>query len=66
MIAMRENQALGYRVYEPTRQDIELACKEIQATWSPRVRAKRIRGPGAAWWLPPAIQLSTLVEATGG
>jgi hypothetical protein len=62
---MRENQALGYRVYEPTRQDIELACKEIQATWSPRARAKRATAPSAAWWVPPAIRLSTLVEATG-
>ena len=41
---MRKNQALGCRVYEPTRKDIQPACKEIQATWSPRARAKRVEG----------------------
>ena len=66
MIAIRKNQALGYSVYEPTHKDIRRACREIQATWSPRERAKRIRGPGAAWWIPPIIRLSGLVEATGG
>ncbi len=62
---MQKNQALGRRVYEPTCEDIERACNEIQATWSPRARAKRARAPSAAWWVPPTIRLSTLVEATG-
>lgn len=71
MIAMRKNQALGCRVYQPTHKDIRRVCTEIQATWSPRERAKRKRGPHAAWWIPPIIRLSTLVEAvdeerTGG
>ena len=44
---MQKNQALGRRVYEPTCEDIERACNEIQATWSPRARAKRARPPSA-------------------
>jgi hypothetical protein len=63
MIAMRKNRALGCRVYEPTLKDIRRACEEIQATWSPRERTKRIRGPRAAWWIPPMIRLSDLIEA---
>ncbi len=62
MIVMRQNQALGCRVYEPTRKDIRRASKEIQATWSSRERAKRNRGPRAAWWIPSTIRLFTLVE----
>jgi len=63
MIAMRKNRAFGCRVYEPTPKDIRRACDEIQATWSPRKRAKRDRGPRAAWWTPPMFRLSDLVEA---
>jgi hypothetical protein len=63
MIALRRNQALGSRVYEPTRKDIRRACDQIQAAWSPRERAKRYRGPCAAWWTPPSIRLSGLREA---
>jgi hypothetical protein len=66
MIAMRRNQALGCRAYEPTPKDIRRACDEIQATWSPRQRAKRNRGPRAAWWTPPMIRLSDVVEAMNG
>ena len=63
MIAMRRTRELGGRVYEPTPQDIRQACARIQATWSPRERAKRYRGPWAAWWFPPIIQLAGLFEA---
>ena len=34
--------------------------KGCQATWSPRERAKRNRGPLPAWWMPSAIRLFTL------
>ena len=54
MIAMRRNQTLGGRNYEPTPKDIRQACEQIQARWSPRERAKRYRGPCAAWWIPPS------------
>ena len=55
MIEMQKDQALGCRVYEPTPKDIRRACEEIQATWSPRERAKRAM-----------IRLSELVEAVNG
>jgi hypothetical protein len=51
MIAIRRKQQLGGRGCEPTPQGIRRACARIQATWSPRERAKRYRGPYAAWWL---------------
>jgi hypothetical protein len=63
MIEMRKNQALGCHVYEPTPKDVRRGCEEIQATWSPRERAERNRGPRAAWWTPPVIRLSDLIEA---
>ena len=62
MIAKAKNQTHGCGCYEPTPKDIRRACEEIQATWSPRVRAKRNTGP-RVWWIPPTIRLSTLVEA---
>jgi hypothetical protein len=62
MIVIRRTQDLGCGVYKPTREDIRRARKEIQGSWSPRERAKRKRGPRAAWWLPPISRLSTLVE----
>jgi hypothetical protein len=55
MIEMQKDQALGCRVYEPTPKDIRRACEEIQATWSPRERAKRAM-----------IRLSELVEVIDG
>lgn len=66
MIETRKNRALGCRVDEPTPKDIRRACEEIQATWSPRERAKRDRGPRAPWWTPQMIRLSDLVEAING
>jgi hypothetical protein len=63
MAVMQDNQALGCRIYAPTREDIRRASKEIQATWSPQERAKRNRGPHAAWWIPSTIRLFTLVAA---
>jgi hypothetical protein len=66
MIATRTTRALGCHVYEPTSKDIRQACEEIQATWSPRERAKRERGPRAARWIPPMIRLSILIEAFNG
>ena len=63
MVATRRTQELECGVYEPTREDIRQARKEIQGSWSPRERAKRKRGPRAAWWLPPISRLSTLVAA---
>jgi hypothetical protein len=63
MIAKRKNQAYGCGVYEPTPKAIRRACKRIQATWSPRERGTRYRGPCAAWWIPPNIRLSGLSEA---
>ena len=66
MIATRKNRELGCHVYEPTSKDIRQACEEIQATWSPRERAKRERGPRAVRWIPPMIRLSDLSEAMKG
>jgi hypothetical protein len=66
MIEMRKDRALGYLAYEPTPKAIRRACEEIQATWSPRERAKRKRGPRAPWWSPSMIRLSDLVEAING
>ena len=63
MIAIQKNWALGRAVYKPTPTEIRRACEKIQATWSPRVRAKRNTGPRVAWWTPPTIRLSGLVEA---
>lgn len=63
MITMRRERTLGGRGYEPSPQDIRRACIQIQATWSPRERAKRYRGPYAAWWFPPTIHLAGLFEA---
>jgi hypothetical protein len=63
MIVIEKNRASGCGVYEPTREDIRRASKVIQATWSPQERAKRNRGPRAAWWMPSAIRLFTLVTA---
>ena len=62
MIAKQGEQELRGGVYEPTSKDIRRACEEIQATWSPRERAKRYRGPSAAWRTPPSIRLSGLIE----
>ena len=64
MIAMRKHQTYGGRCFEPTPKDIRRACEEIQATWSPRERARRYRGPCAAGWTPPMIWLRELVEAS--
>ena len=63
MIAMGKNQTCGCRRYVPTPKDIHLACEEIQATWSPRERARRYRGSGAAGWTPPMIRLWELLDA---
>lgn len=63
MVAMRKNQTYRFRGYKPAPKDIRRACEEIQATWSPRQRAKRYRGPRADSWTPPLIRLSDLVEA---
>ncbi|MFO7905910.1 MAG: hypothetical protein ACQESR_30395 [Planctomycetota bacterium] len=63
MIATRKRTAFGDRGYEPTPKDIRRACEEIQATWSPRERARRNRESPVAWWTPPTIRLSDVVEA---
>jgi len=66
MIAIRKNEATRGRVYEPTPKDIRRACDEIQATWSPRQRAKRDLGPRGTLWTVPIIQVSDIVEAMNG
>ena len=66
MIVLRKNRAFGCRVYKPTPKDIQRACQEIQATWSPRRRVQRERGLRAPWWTPPMIRLSDVVEAMNG
>ena len=63
MIAIREKLMHDGRRYAPTPKEIRRACEEIQATWSPRERARRYRGPSAAGWTPPMIRLRELVEA---
>lgn len=63
MIAIPRKREWEGAGYEPTPTDIQRACEQIQATWSPRERAKRYRGPRAAWWSPPLIRLSGLLEA---
>jgi hypothetical protein len=57
MITTRENQSFGCKVYEPTREDIQRAREEIQATWSPRERAKRNTGPRTPWWTAKGTNL---------
>jgi hypothetical protein len=66
MIAKRKNQAFRGGAYEPTPMDIRRSCDEIQATWSPRQRAKRDRSPRVAWWTVPMIRVSDIVEAMNG
>ena len=63
MIAIRMHLTYEGRRHEPTPKEIRRACEEIQATWSPRERARRYRGPGAAGWTPPMIRMRDLVEA---
>jgi len=63
MIAIRKHLTYEGRRDAPTPKEIRRACEEIQATWSPRERARRYRGPGAAGWTPPMIRLRELVEA---
>ena len=63
MIAMRKKDIKGGKVYEPTPKDIRRACERIQATWSPRERAKRTGRPRKAWWTPPNIRVSSITEA---
>ena len=63
MIAIRKQLPYEVGRYEPTPKEIRRACEEIQATWSPRERARRYRGPGAAGWTPPMIRLRDLVDA---
>ena len=63
MIAVRRKLAKDTRAYEPTPRDIRRACEQIQATWSPKERAKRAGRARAAWWNPPSIHLSALTEA---
>lgn len=63
MIAMRKKDIKGAKIYEPTPRDIRRACEQIQATWSPRERAKRIGRPHAVSWTPPNIRVSSITEA---
>jgi hypothetical protein len=63
MIAIRLNLVHEGRRYAPTPKEIRRACEEIQATWSPRERARRYRGPSAAEWTPPLIRLRDIIEA---
>jgi len=62
MIAIRRKREPGGRTYEPTPKNIQQACEQIQAMWSQQERAKRYRGPCAAWWTPPTIPLRDLLE----
>ena len=55
MIAIRKHLTYEGRRDPPTPKEIRRSCEEIQATWSPRERARRYRGPGAAGWTPPMI-----------
>jgi hypothetical protein len=63
MITMQRIPTLECGLYKPTHNDIWQACKQIQATWSPRERAQRDTGPRVGWWIPPSIRLSIFVEA---
>ena len=63
MISLQRTQASRIRNYQPTQEDIRWACEQIQATWSPRERAKRYRGSYEAWWMPPSFRLSGLLQA---
>ncbi len=63
---MRKDRTSGDRVYEPTAKDIRRACEEIQATWSPRKRAKRDRGVREPSWTPPMIRQSDLPDTVSG
>jgi hypothetical protein len=60
MIAIRKERADGCRAYRPTPGEIQQACEEIQATWSPQERSKRARRMRAVWWTVPLVRLSDL------
>lgn len=55
MIEMLKKQAFTCRDHEPIPKDVRRACEEIQATWSPRERARRAM-----------FRLPELVEAING
>ena len=63
MITIRTNLTYEGPRYAPTPKEIRRACEEIQATWSPRERARRYLGPSAAEWTPPLIRLRDIIEA---
>jgi len=49
--------------YEPTPREIRRVCGEIQATWSPRERAKRSRNMGRRPFVIAFVSLTELNEA---
>ena len=63
MIATRRNQPKICRAYEPTSRDIRRACERIQASWSPRERAKRAGCRRTSRWSPPNVCLAAIVDA---
>ena len=63
----REATAMGYRPrghrsgYEPTRQEIQAACAEIQASWTADDRARRqgmtLEQAFLERWTPPVVKV---------
>lgn len=43
--------------YLPTREEIELACAEIRATWSPYERRSRMAMPVNHWSMPQQVHV---------
>lgn len=58
-VATRRNRDFGGG-YEPTQRDIQRACERIQATWSPRERAKRRGQRLTGRWSPPLVSLTDI------
>lgn len=53
----------GNRIYEPEPKDIRRECELIQATWSPREKAKRDSQPKTRHWTPPGVKMSDIAQS---
>ena len=63
MKTTRQRAERDGKPYEPSVRDIHRECEQIQATWSPRERAKRAGRPAAGGWEPPNIKLANVFES---
>ncbi len=52
--------------YEPSCAEIRCACEEIQRGWSDRERRKRAGALDNPNWLPPSVELESLIFEDAG